>query len=132
MQFCSKRSWAVVVGVLLVVSLAPVSRAQDHVVATQELHQAASRAAAARSSDEATIRQVLSSEAGQKALKSAHIEYQQVDKAISQLSDEDAASMAARSREVQKDFAAGHLTDRDLLIILLVAAGIILIAVAVR
>jgi len=40
--------------------------------------------------------------------------------------------MAERSREVEKDFAAGRLGDRDLLIILLVAVALILIIVAVH
>jgi hypothetical protein len=46
--------------------------------------------------------------------------------------NEDLARMAERSNEVQKDFAAGNLGDRDLLIILLVAVALILIIVAVR
>ncbi len=48
------------------------------------------------------------------------------------MSDEELARMAERSRAVQKDFAAGRYTDRDLLIILLVAVALVLIIVAVR
>jgi len=49
-----------------------------------------------------------------------------------QANREDLARMAERSRDVQKDFAAGRLGDRDLIIILLVAVALILIIVAVR
>jgi hypothetical protein len=60
------------------------------------------------------------------------MDYQKVDQAISQVNDEDLARMADRSREVQKDFAAGRMSDRDLIIILLVAVALILIIIAVR
>jgi len=40
--------------------------------------------------------------------------------------------MAQRSHEVNHDFAAGRLEDRDLLIIVLVAVAVILIIVAVH
>ena len=133
MQFRSTRSLAALaVAAIMLAGLAPASRAQDHVVATQELHKAAGQAAEARASNEASIRRLLSSERAQETLKSAHVEYQQVDKAVGQLSDEDVAKMAARSREVENDFAAGRFSDRDLLIIVLVALGIILIALVAR
>jgi hypothetical protein len=48
------------------------------------------------------------------------------------VNDEDLARMADRSREVQSDFAAGRMSDRDLIIILLVAVALILIIIAVR
>jgi len=48
------------------------------------------------------------------------------------LSDEEAARLAAQSRAVQKDIAAGNFTDRDLLIVLLCIAALVLIIVAVR
>jgi len=55
-----------------------------------------------------------------------------VDKAVGQLSDEDLAKLAERSRQAQSDFAAGRISDRDLLWIILIAIGIIVLAVALR
>ncbi len=75
---------------------------------------------------------MLASEQAKETLKSAGIDYKQVDQAISQVNDEDLARISERSRDVQKDFAAGRLSDRDLIIILLVAVALILIIVAVR
>src|SRR5258708_66637 len=49
-----------------------------------------------------------------------------------QLSDEDLAKLAQRSRQAQSDFAAGRISDRDLLWIILIAIGIIFLAVALR
>jgi hypothetical protein len=42
------------------------------------------------------------------------------------------AQLASRSAKVQADFAAGKLEDRDLLIILVVMAALVLVIVAVR
>jgi hypothetical protein len=77
-------------------------------------------------------RRLLTSEPGQKALRSANIEYAKVDKAVGQLSDEDIAKLAGRSRQVEKDFAAGSLSDRDLLIIVIIAVLIIALIAALH
>src|SRR5215470_18448492 len=111
--------------VLFVVSLAGGAtrgQAQDnrHVVSLNELSKDSAAPAEARQANEAAIRHLMSSEAGQKALQSAKIDYAKVDKAVGQLSDEDAAKLAARSRQVEHDFAAGNLSDRDLLIIVII------------
>jgi hypothetical protein len=56
----------------------------------------------------------------------------QVKNAVSSLSDAELAQLAARAQTVQADFAAGRLGDRDLLIIILAIAALVLIIVAVR
>ena len=99
-----------------------------HVVSSQELSKDAARPAETRGANEAAVRQLFSSEQAQNALKSANIEYSKVDKAVGQLSDEDVAKLAARSRQVQDTFAAGRagsLSDRDLLIIIIIAVLVI-------
>ncbi len=65
-------------------------------------------------------------------MKSAHVDAQQVKDAVQQLDDDDLASLSARAQKAENEFAAGTLSDRDLLIIVLVALAIILIVVAVR
>ena len=85
-----------------------------------------------RQANEAAVREMFASDQAKETLKSAGIDYKQVDQAISQVNDEDLSRMAQRAQEVKNDFAAGRLGDRDLLIILLVAVAIILIIVAVR
>jgi len=110
------------------------ARAQDnhHVVALSELNKDAARLAQTRQANEEAVRTLLSSDQAQKALKSANLDYQKVDKAVGQLSDEDLAKLAERSRKAQSDFAAGRISDRDLLWIILIAIGIIVLAVALR
>lgn len=127
-----------VCSMLLVASLAstgtvPVSAQEnDHVVSSVQLRKDLQKASEIRQANEAAVRELFRSEKGRETLKSAGIDYQKVDRAVSQVSDEDLARMAERSREVQKDFAAGRFSDRDLIIIMLVVVGLILVIVAVR
>ena len=138
MRVCS--TWCVrslIIALLLGVTLAPaVVRAQDkHVVSLDELNKDAARPAQTRQTNEAALRQLFSSEQAQKALKSANIDYARVDKAIGQVSDEDLAKLAERSRQVQNDFAAGRagsLSDRDLLIIIIIAVLVIALIAVLR
>jgi len=105
---------------------------KPHVVSLEELKKDAARPAEVRQSDEAAVRNLLSTENGEKALKSANLDLQKIDKAVSQLSDEDLAKLAEKSRQAQKDFAAGRLSDRDLLWIILIIVAVLIIALALR
>jgi hypothetical protein len=110
------------------------ARAQDkqHVVSPSDLEKDAAQPAETRQSNEAAVRTMLSSDPGQRALKSAGVDYLKVDKAIGQLSDEDVARLAERSRKAQNDFAAGRISDRDLMWIIVIALGIIILALVLR
>src|SRR5947207_15394391 len=110
------------------------ARAQDkqHVVSLGDLNKDAARPAHTRQANEEAVRTLLSSDAAQKALKSSNLEYQRVDKAVGQLNDEDLAKLAERSRQAQNDFAAGRISDRDLLWIIVIALAIIVLAIALR
>jgi hypothetical protein len=104
-------------------------QAQDkHVVSVQDLSRDAAHPAEARQANEASLRQLFSSPQAQQALKSANIDYSKVEKAVGQLTDEDTARLAERSRQLQENFAAGRagsLSDRDLLIIIIIAVLVI-------
>jgi hypothetical protein len=110
------------------------ARAQDkqHVVSLSDLNNDAARPAQTRQSNEEAVRTLFSSETAQKALKSAKLDYQKVDKAVGQLNDDDLAKLAERSRRAQSDFAAGRISDRDLLWIIVIALAIIVLAIALR
>lgn len=105
---------------------------QTHVVSPGELQSAVVSAARARQQNHASIARLFSAPGAAKVLQAAHMDMKQVNAAISALSDEEAARLAARAATVQADFAAGRITDRDLLIILVGIAALILIIVAVR
>ena len=57
---------------------------------------------------------------------------QAVKSAVATLNDQELAQLASRASKAQSDFAAGNMSDRDLLIILVAIAALILIIVAVR
>jgi len=118
----------------LFVAVRVPARAQgtQHVVSLGDLGKDVARPAQTRQADEEAVRTLLSSDQGQKALKSAKLDYQKVDKAIGQLSDQDLAKLAERSRQAQADFAAGRISDRDLLWIILIAIAIVVLALALR
>jgi hypothetical protein len=120
----------------LVLTGSPPARGQeqgkDHAVSSGQLRKDVQKAAEARRANEAAVRELFISDAAKETLQSAGIDYQKVDQAVGQASDEDLARLAERSQEARKDFAAGRLADRDLLIILLVAVALILIIVAVH
>jgi hypothetical protein len=108
------------------------SLAQSHVVSPADLQNAVVATTQARQKNIETIRQFVSSPTAEKALKSAHMDAKQVKESVSRLSDSELSRLAARTNKAQADFAAGTLSDRDLIIILVAIAALILIIVAVR
>jgi hypothetical protein len=106
--------------------------AQDHVVSPGEIQKDAAGASAARQQHVEQLDGFLSSKEAQQALKSAHMDPQEVKTAVRELDDEDLARLSARAEKAQREFAAGKISDRDLLIILVAVAALILIIVAVR
>jgi len=108
------------------------SLAQSHVVSPADLQNAVIATTQARQKNVETIRQFVSSPTAEKALRSAHIDAKQVKDAVSRLSDSELSQLAASASKAQADFAGGRLSDRDLIIILVAIAALILIIVAVR
>jgi len=56
----------------------------------------------------------------------------QVKAGVSTLSDQELAELASRSAKAQADFAPGRLEDRDLHLILVAIAALVLVIVAVH
>jgi hypothetical protein len=106
--------------------------AQNHVVTPSDLQKDVSAASATRQKNLQQVEGFLSSTEAEQAMKSAHINPQQVKNAVPQLNDDELAQLSARSEKAQKDFAGGKISDHDLLIILLGIAALVLIIVAVR
>lgn len=106
--------------------------AQSHVVSPADLQQQVTAASQVRQQNLHTVQNFLSSPKAEKALKSANINPQQVRTAVSTLSDEEVAQLAARADKAQADFAAGNLSEKDLIWIILAIAVLVLVIVAVR
>ena len=125
-------SLLVVAFVFMMVVIPLRAQEKQHVVSLSDLNKDAARPGQIRQSNEDAVRTLLSSDLGQKALKSAGVDYQKVDKAVGQMTDEDVAKLAERSRRAQADFAAGRISDRDLMWIIVIALGIIILALVLR
>jgi len=97
MHFRVKKCVSVLATAALLFAPEIPARPQDkpHVVSLIDLNLDAARVAQTRQANEEAVRTLLSFEEAQKALKSVHLDYQKVDKAVGQLSDEDLAKLAS-------------------------------------
>jgi hypothetical protein len=110
----------------------PAVLAQNHIVTPEDLQKDTSAASSTRQKNLAQVDGFLSTPEAQQAMKSAHVNSQQVTDAIPQLNDDELAQLSARSEKAQKDFAGGRITDRELLFIVLAILALILVIVAVH
>jgi uncharacterized protein YbcC (UPF0753/DUF2309 family) len=106
--------------------------AQEHVVSTADLQRELSKSAATRQANLAKVRNFLSSEPARKALKSAKIDEEKVEKAVPYLSDEELARLATRTDKAQRDMAAGALSNQDLTYIVIALATAVLVILIVE
>ena len=127
-----KLLFGLLVSGFLVISFAiPPSLRAQHVVSPTDIQKELVNATEARTRSREKVSELFSSKAAEKALKGAGINPGQVKTAVATLSDAELAQLAARSDKLRGDFAAGRLSDRDLLLIIVAIAVIILIIVAV-
>jgi hypothetical protein len=123
--------WTLGIALALGLAAAPsrvAAQDKDHVVSLDELKSDAAKPAQTRADNEADVRHLLQSEAGQEALKQTKVDYAKVDKAISQLNDDDLATVAEKSRQADHDFAAGGLTATLIIVIALIIILIVVLA----
>jgi len=134
MQFDLRQSLRVAAATLLVaLFIVPTDAlAQSHVVSPADLQREAVAASQVRQHNLDSVQRLLSTPAAEKALKSAKMDTQQIKTAVSTLSDQELAQLAAKADKAQADFAAGNLSERDLILIILGIAVLVLIIVAVR
>ena len=106
----------------------PALAAQSQIVSAVELHQELLAATRTRQQNSDTIHRLLDS-APAKKLGASQLE--RVKAAVASLNDSELARLATRAEKAQADFAAGRISDRDLLLILVGLVALILIIVAV-
>lgn len=126
---------ALTAGVLVSLFAVPqslIAQPSEHLVSPSDLQKAVVDASHQRQQNLDTLNQFLSSTKAQQAIKSAHMNPQEVQKAVAGLNDAELAQLSARASKAQADFAAGNMSDHDLLIILIAVAALILIIVAVH
>ena len=106
--------------------------AQSHVVSQADIHKELINAKQTRQKNLQKVERLMASDEALKALESARVKPEQVNAAISTLSDVELARLADRADKLDQDFAAGRLSDRDLLFVVLGIVALVLIIVAVR
>jgi uncharacterized membrane-anchored protein YhcB (DUF1043 family) len=106
--------------------------AQTSSVSPSELQQAVAAAAKTRQKNLDDVRSFFAEDSSRAALKTGKIDYQKVDKAIATMSPEELAKLAEKTNQIQKDFAAGVLTNQQLtyIVIALGTAVLVLLIVA--
>jgi hypothetical protein len=134
MQFDLRQSLRMAVATLLVaLFIVPTDAlAQSHVVSPADLQKEAAAASQLRQHNLDSVQHLLSMPAAEKALKSAKMDPQEVKTAVANLNNEELVQLAARADKAQADFYAGTLSERDLILIILGIAILVLIIVAVR
>ncbi len=123
---------ACVLVALFAVPQSLLAQATAHVVSPADLQNEMLASSQARQQHLQQLSQFLSSDIAKKTLRSAHLSGAKVQKAVANLSDAELANLASRAEKAQADFAAGTLSDRDLIIIILGIVALVLIIVAVR
>ena len=106
--------------------------AQTHVVSQSDIHKELVNNTQTRQKNLEKAKQLFSLEVAGKSAGSAQLDPVRINAAVSKLSDAELAQLASRADKLQEDFAAGRLSDRDLIFIILGIAALILIIVAVR
>jgi hypothetical protein len=132
MKHLSRLATALVLAAVFALPQNVLAEGAAHVVSPSDLQQAVVQASTVRQQNVEKVREFFSSQRADKALRSAHINPEQVNNAVSTLDDAELAQLASRVNKAQTDFAAGSLSDRDLIVILVVVAVLILVIVAVR
>jgi hypothetical protein len=119
-------------GALMVVLAVPpdiVAQAavDDHIVSSQALQQRLEASSATRQQQIKTLTGFLTTPAAERAMKDAHVNPEQVRTAIPTLSDQELSNLASRAADAQQKFAAGSMTNDELLIIILIIAIVIIV-----
>jgi hypothetical protein len=134
MKFSLPASIKLVVVTLIVGSLfvSQMAYAQAPVVTHDELKQALVNAASTRKENLEQVKSFFSSDPARKALATAHLDSNRIQKGLPTLSSEDLAKLAAQTRQIQNDFAAGSLTNQQITYILIALGTAVIVLIAVR
>jgi hypothetical protein len=106
--------------------------AQSHVVSPAEVQKQVLATSQTRRHNEEMVKQFISSPQSEKAIRAAGMDPERVKVAVPTLNDQELKQIASRAEKAQADFAAGTIGERDMLLILVGIAVLILIIVAVR
>jgi hypothetical protein len=109
-----------------------VLAAQTQAVSPSELQEAIKNSAQTQQKNRKDVEAFFSSEPARKGLKVGKIDYQRVQTAVVILSPDELARLAARTNQLQQDFAGGALSSQQTTyaVIALATAVLVLLIVA--
>ncbi len=128
------KSFRIVLAFLIAGMLALPARmwADEHVVSTAELARALVTQAQQRQQNLNLVRQFFTSDTATKALQRLPGVRGEIEKAVSNLDDQELARLSAKIDKTQRDFAAGALTNQQLTYIVIALATAVIILVIVE
>src|SRR5579862_4654621 len=112
--------------------ISQIAYAQAPVVSKDELKQALVDSGRTRKENLDQVRSFFSGDIPAQALKSAHIDPERVQKAVTSLDDNELAKLADQTRHVQNDFAAGALTNEQITYILIALATAVIVLILTK
>ncbi len=131
----SRAFWVCAIGVSILAcgpANTPLRASDDHVVKPSDLQNAIVESSGTRQEQTAKVREFFSSEPAQRALQSAHIDPEKINRAVSLLDDQELSRLALRTERIQKDIAAGALNNQQITYILIALATAVIILVIVE
>lgn len=105
--------------------------AQADPVTAAELRDAVRRAAGERQKNLEQVRSFFADPKVRSALQEGRIDAGRLEKAVAALDSAELAKLAARTQQIQKDFAAGALTNQELTYIVIALGVAVLILIVV-
>lgn len=130
-SFRSRMRNAFALMLITVVPAVTAAAQESHLVPLTELHRDAAAATQTRQENLARVEKFFTSESVQAALRTAHLDGNQVTKALPLLSDEELARLTAQTDKLQSEFAAGALTNQELTYIVIALGTAVVILVIV-
>ena|SRR5437868_4218692 len=106
--------------------------AQEHVVTPGQIHQQLVEAAAVRQRNLDQVNSFFSAPAAKRVLTKAGVDIAQVKTAVSQLNNDELARLQARTDKVQRDLAAGSLTNQELTYIIIALATAVIVILILK
>jgi hypothetical protein len=134
-----ERNWvrreASILRIVLVITLAVLGcfwqplKATEHLVSAADLHRQVRSAQLSRQAGLQQINGFFRSESSRAVLEASRLDAGQIEKAVGLLGDEEVARLAAQVQRIERDVAAGALSNQELtyIVIALAAAVIVLI-----
>jgi hypothetical protein len=105
--------------------------AQADPVTAAELRDAVRRAAGERQKNLEQVRSFFGDPKVRKALQEGRIDAGRLERAVAALDSAELAKLASRTQQIQKDFAAGALTNQELTYIVIALGVAVLILIVV-